>query len=93
VILEKHITKASAMSPSDTMMIDAIGIPEFFVTEVGRIEEAGGECLRIYNCIRRAGQLVPLFTVVIPKDAVILAATKVITTAREAIESCVVVSH
>jgi hypothetical protein len=71
------------MGPSETLMIDAIGIPEYFVTEIGRIEEAGGECLRIYNCIRRAGQLVPVFTVIIPKDAVILCATKVITTARE----------
>ncbi len=80
-------------SQSDALMIDAIGIPEYFVTEVGRIEQAGGDCLRIYNCIRRAGQLVPLFTVVIPKDAVILAATKVITAARDTMEAREIIAH
>jgi hypothetical protein len=43
-----------------------LSCPEFYATEIGRIEPAGGENLRIYMCVRRGKVLEPMFTVVIP---------------------------
>ena len=58
-------------------MADAFGIPEYFVTDVGRIEDAGGGCFRIFNCIKRAGELIPVFAVVIPATSLMLATKQV----------------
>jgi hypothetical protein len=40
--------------------------PEYYATEIGRIEPAGGDNLRIYMCVRRGKNLEPMFSVVIP---------------------------
>lgn len=78
----------------DTMMIDAIGIPEYFITEIGRIEEAGGGCLRVYNCIKRAGHLVPVFSVIIPRDALVVCGLAAVAAAREIIKPQLIsISH
>ena len=47
-------------------MLDCVGVPEFFVTSIGKVEPAGGGCVRIYYCIERGGNLVPQYTAVIP---------------------------
>jgi hypothetical protein len=55
------------MGMHDTTMLD-MSCPEFFVTDVGRIEYAGGGCVRIYACVRKGSHLEPLYTVVIPLE-------------------------
>jgi hypothetical protein len=50
-------------------MADAFGVPEYFYTHIGKIEEAGGGCMRVYCCIKREGVLLPVFTVIMPADA------------------------
>lgn len=47
-------------------MADGFGIPEFFITKVGRVECAGGGCVRSYGCSERGGILVPQYTVIMP---------------------------
>lgn len=81
------------MSLADDLMIDAIGIPEYFITDVGRVEEAGGGCLRVYNCIKRAGQLVPVFTVIVPREALMVCGTAVTNAVREITEPRREVAH
>jgi hypothetical protein len=67
-----------------TKMIDIPGIPEFFMTEVGRTEGVGGDCVRIYNCVERGGFLIPQCTVIIPAMSLIVAARCVTEAAQEA---------
>jgi hypothetical protein len=43
-----------------------ISCPEYFVTTIGRIEPAGGDCLRIYMCVRRGSVLEPMYSLVMP---------------------------
>ena len=47
-------------------MLDCVGVPEFFVTSIGKVEPAGGGCVRIYYCIERGNNLIPQYTAVIP---------------------------
>ena len=55
-------------------MLDAFGIPEYFYTTIGKTEDAGGGCVRIYCCIERGGDLMPQFTVVMPATSLLTAA-------------------
>lgn len=64
-------------------MLDALGVPEFFYTTIGKTEDAGGGCVRIYCCIERGGHLVPQLTVVMP-------ATSLLTAARTAEEAALI---
>lgn len=57
-------------------MLDGIGIPEFFYTTIGKTEDAGGGCVRIYCCIERGGNLIPQFTVVMPAESLLTAADR-----------------
>lgn len=54
------------MHENEPQMADAYGIPEFFITVVGRIECAGGGCVRSYGCSERGGLLVPQYSVIMP---------------------------
>lgn len=54
------------MRETEPQMADAFGIPEFFITTVGRIECAGGGCVRSYGCSQRGGILVPQYMVIMP---------------------------
>lgn len=75
-------------------MADATGVPEFFYTDVGKTEHAGGNCLRIYCCIQRDGQLIPQFTVVMPAMSIMVAAKRVTDAAIEVFNRGVsVLSH
>lgn len=65
-------------------MLDCLGIPEFFYTVIGKTEDAGGGCVRLYCCIERAGNLTPQFTVVMPAISLLVAAQKAEQAARDA---------
>lgn len=47
-------------------MLDCIGIPEFFTTHIGAIEDAGGGMMRVIRCIERNGVLIPVVSCVTP---------------------------
>jgi hypothetical protein len=47
-------------------VIDCFGVPEYFVTHVGSIEDAGGGMVRIVRCIERNNVLIPVFSMVTP---------------------------
>lgn len=47
-------------------MLD-LDVPEYFISAI-RIEPAGGDCIRIYGCIEKHGQLIPRYSVIIPLD-------------------------
>jgi hypothetical protein len=47
-------------------MLD-LDVPEFFISHI-RIEPAGGNCIRIFGCVERSGQLIPRYSVIIPLD-------------------------
>lgn len=55
-------------------MLDCMGIPEYFYTTIGKTEDAGGGCVRIYCCIERGGELIPQLTVVMPASSLLMAA-------------------
>lgn len=40
--------------------------PEFFATHIGRVEPAGGDCVRIYFCVLKNGVLEPVYTRIAP---------------------------
>lgn len=73
------------MSVIDTelRMADAFGIPEFFVTDVGLVESAGGGNVRIIRCINRGNMLVPVFSLVTPMLNMITQAQVVRDAAKE----------
>lgn len=50
---------------SERGMLDCFGVPEVFATH-RRMENAGGGCIRIINCITRDGVLTPVSAVVFP---------------------------
>lgn len=50
-------------------MLDTFGVPEFFTTDLGDLEDAGGGMLRAIRCIRRNGVLIPVCTLVMPAAA------------------------
>lgn len=52
-------------------MLDTFGIPEYFVTHVGSIEDAGGGMIRIVRCVERGGVLIPVFSSVTPALAIL----------------------
>jgi len=58
-------------------MLDCVGIPEFFATTIGKIEQAGGGCIRAYVCVEKGGLLVPQYAVVMPALNMIAATKRV----------------
>lgn len=64
-------------------MADAYGIPEYFATHV-RTEDAGGGCIRIYNCVMKGGLLVPQYTVVFPAACLVTSAKIVFEASKRA---------
>lgn len=46
--------------------LDCVGVPEFFVTHLGPIEDVGNGLIRVIRCIMRNGELVPVFSCVQP---------------------------
>lgn len=53
--------------------LDCVGVPEFFITTIGKVECAGAGCVRIYGCAERGGLLVPQYMVIMPMLALLRA--------------------
>lgn len=47
-------------------MTDYVNVPEYFATDVGLIEDAGGGNCRMIRCIKRGGILLPVYSLVSP---------------------------
>ena len=45
---------------------DTFGAPEYFITNISKIEDAGGNCVRLYCGIRRGNATLTQYTVVMP---------------------------
>lgn len=54
--------------PEAALPMLEMSCPEYFVTDIGKIEHAGGGNLRVWCCVRRGNVLEPVYTVVIPHD-------------------------
>lgn len=61
-------------------MLD-LDVPEFFATNVGLVERVGGNCLRIYACVKHGNHLKPVYSVIWPIDMLL---------ARSEIMACLV---
>ena len=46
--------------------LDCVGVPEYFATHMGAIEDAGAGMVRFVRCISRHGVLIPVFSCVTP---------------------------
>jgi hypothetical protein len=58
-------------------------IPEFFCTTVRKVEPVGGDCIRIYHSVERAGVWDDIFTVLIPIASVLVNARFVMDAATD----------
>jgi len=52
-------------------VLDTFGVPEFFTTHLGEIEDIGNGLVRVIRCTKRNGVLIPVFSQVIPAAAVL----------------------
>lgn len=51
--------------------MDTYGLYEHFTTHLGEIEDAGNGLLRVVRCVKRNGVLIPVFSQIIPAQAVL----------------------
>lgn len=63
-------------------ILDTFGVPEYFTTHLGEIEDAGNGLVRVVRCIKRNGVLIPVFSQIIPAAAVLESMPTITTTAR-----------
>lgn len=56
------------MSNANALPMLEMTCPEFYITHIGRIEDAGGGNFRLWCCILRNGALEPTVTMIVPKD-------------------------
>jgi hypothetical protein len=54
------------MSINDARMEDYVSVPEYFATDIGLLEDAGGGNCRMIRCIKRRGILLPVYSLVTP---------------------------
>jgi hypothetical protein len=57
-------------------------VPTYYITDIIQ-EDAGGGNIRVWNCTRRNGVMVPQFEVIIPAAALLVVGKKVSTFAQE----------
>lgn len=57
-------------------------VPTYYITDVHQ-EDAGGGNIRVWNCTRRNGILIPQFQVIIPALALVAVGKKVASFAQE----------
>ena len=50
----------------DDGFLDCIGVPEYFTTHLGSVEDVGNGLIRMVRCVQRNGVLIPVFSVVLP---------------------------
>lgn len=58
-------------------MLESYGVPEHFITDVGKIESAGGGNIRVFHYTRRDRLLVPVYTAVMHAESLIFNAEAV----------------
>jgi peroxiredoxin len=68
--------------PDEPRMADAYGVPEFFATHYN-LEDAGGNCARIYGCTERGRLLIPHYSVVVPAQFLISSSQRVLEFSRK----------
>lgn len=68
---------------TEPVAVDTFGAPEYFITDLNKIEHAGGHCIRLYCGIRRGNTALTQYTVVIPALAFIANAHRAIAAAQE----------
>ena len=75
-------------------MLDAVGIPEFFVTHVGEIEDAGDGLVRVVRCVQRHNVLVPVYSMISPACHILKLSPDVMEFARKVLrEQYAAASH
>lgn len=47
-------------------LLDTFGVPEFFTTHLGEVEDAANGMMRVIRCVKRGNVLVPVCTLVMP---------------------------
>lgn len=47
-------------------MLDTFGVPEYFSTHLGDLEDAGDGMIRVIRCVKRNGIMVPVCTLIVP---------------------------
>jgi hypothetical protein len=78
---------------SNLEMLDAIGVPEFFVTRVGAIEDAGEGMVRVVRCVERHRVLVPVYSTITPACHILKVAPDLMAFARKILLEHVGGSH
>lgn len=74
-------------------MLDTIGVPEFFVTHAGSIEDAGDGLVRVVRCVVRHGVLVPVYSTISPACHVLKLARDLDVFARKILQEHAGASH
>lgn len=64
-------------------LLDTFGVVEYFSTHLGEIEDAGNGLLRVVRCVKRNGVLIPVFSQIIPAQAVLESLPAVTEMARQ----------
>jgi len=71
--------------------LDCVGVPEFYATHLGAMEDAGAGMIRFVRCISRSGMLIPVFSCVTPAIGLVTDLCAVREFAKKvACENCVV---
>ena len=55
----------------DQQLLDTFGVPEYFTTHLGDVEDAGGGMIRIVRCVQRGGVLIPVVSCIVPATSVL----------------------
>lgn len=56
-------------SSGETLPMLEIACPEYFVTNIGRVESAGRGNVRVYCCVQKGLAMEPAYTVVVPIES------------------------
>ncbi len=56
---------------TEQQLLDMYGIPEYYTTHAGLIEDAGDGVLRVVRCVMRNGGLQPVYSALAPASRII----------------------
>lgn len=73
--------------------VDTFGAPEYFITDISKIEDAGGNCVRLYCGIRRGNATLTQYTVVMPALMFIAEAHRAVVQAQELFMGTLLAAH
>lgn len=68
-VIPLHLCGGGRKMPLD--MLDTFGVPEYFSTHLGDLEDAGDGMLRVIRCVKRNGVLIPVCSIVMPATGVL----------------------